>query len=566
MRAGSIHMLAVMAMLVLLMGICPSVSQGQAQKVITNKDVLGMVNFGMPDSAIIASINVGPVRFDVSPNALIDLRNRGVSADILRAMVKAGRSQPNISGSAVGATPGMPSTYAGGKPPVVPKPRVKPKPTPAQARAAFMKLKSAPRQVKTVKVSPPPHQSEVATLAALRQQKQAVQSGRVTTPTRVATGGQSILGTPGGNGTPGANPAGGPSNSNPNNPSGGQNAVGGLPSKPSIGASRPANMIALAPVPVRTAAPPRSSSPMGNMAVLSRNEINVDPCVNSNFGPIIKGLNSQGKPGPAVFTQDPAYNPLWIVGCHFGNVSGSAYLKTASGIKVTDLGIPIGGWSDTLIKVTVDPALVDVLDQDNLTLVIVPANGQPAQQSGFKFYAMRQEIHLSSIPQSQVSLANITDDGGQAVTPVYSSPYQGLGYSEAVQGLSESAQVTAPDKGMTAGTDRNTWYRFNAGTDVFNFNGLKPGFTVSRFQIDEQNIPFCYEPGNLIIAGETMYNDGSWNAQYDPSQNQIRVGFAEKHCHQTNGNDSSNSTYGLDVWVIGPALSTGKSPWKDGLN
>jgi hypothetical protein len=259
-----------------------------------------------------------------------------------------------------------------------------------------------------------------------------------------------------------------------------------------------------------------------------------------------------------------------VIGCHFGNAQGHAYLNSSLGQKITDLQIV--SWTDTLVKVTVDPSLVDIFDQDNVTLVIVPAAGQSGQKNGFKFFAMRKELLLPSIPQSQVTLAQITDDGGKGVPPWYSSPYTGTWYSESIQTGNTQAQLVAEglnaDQGMTTGVDRNAWYRFGGGTDVFDFSKLKPGFYVSKFQIDERTNPVCFtDPGFhfAIDISDTFYDDGFWNAQYNQVANNLHVDFAERHCHQANGSDASNSTYALNIWVEGPAMSPGQSPWQAGV-
>jgi|GEM_PF-3922710 len=89
MRLGAFSItLAVVALL-----ICGS-AWGQVlkgSKSITNQAVTTMVQLGMPDDAIIAAINVGPVNFDTSSNALISLRSQGVSGRVLQAMIVAER-------------------------------------------------------------------------------------------------------------------------------------------------------------------------------------------------------------------------------------------------------------------------------------------------------------------------------------------------------------------------------------------------------------------------------------------------------------------------------------------
>ena len=528
------------------------------QSPLTNADVIKMVKGGVPESTIISSIQSSPTKFDLSVAALTGLRKAGVSEKIIEAMRAAGNTEQ-----------GAQST---------PKKTIKP--TPEQMKAALAKLKSKPGHLSPMISNTQVSQAEAETVATLQRQKQAVQSGQVLSATGNPGGGQSTPpGAPGGQNPAGgsSNPTGGssnppggsnPNNPNPNNPSGGQNPVGGLPSKPGASTAR-----AVAMAPTTIPAPQSSGSSLANVSTLR--QTNIDACNLPNMPPGIKGLNSQGYYGPAVFSQDPKYNPFWIIGCHFGTASGRVYINATSGQKLADL--TVDSWTDTLIKATIDPSLIDIFDQDNVTLVVVAANGQQGQKSGFKFFAMRKEILLRDIPKSQVSLASITDTGGLGVVGYYSSPYQGLGYSVAVQ----TDQTTTPnhieamnlemqnsDQGMTAGVDRNAWYRFGGGTDVYDFSKLKPGFGVSRFQIDERTMPICHEGVTAypVVPQETDYNDGSWNAQFYLAESKIRVTFAEEHCHiSDNGSDSSNSTYALNVWVIGPVMRPQADPWQPGL-
>jgi hypothetical protein len=68
----------------------------------------------------------------------------------------------------------------------------------------------------------------------------------------------------------------------------------------------------------------------------------------------------------------------------------------------------------------------------------------------------------------------------------------------------------------------------------------------------------------VLPADETIYNDGKWNARWDPQNSRrIIVYFAEQHCHTSPslmqlGDDESNSSYALTITVIGPR---GVSPW-----
>jgi len=329
----------------------------------------------------------------------------------------------------------------------------------------------------------------------------------------------------------------------------------------------------LASAPVAAATPPPANPPARSSMLANNSNMSIDPCVISN-GPVIKGLNSSGSYGPAVFSQDPTYNPFWVIGCHFGNAQGQAYLNSSTGQQLAILRV--NSWTDTLIKVTVDPYLVDVFDQDNVSLVIAPPAGQSGQKGGFSFYALRKEVQLTSVPQSQVNVANVTDTGGFGVVGYLTSPYRGFGYDIAVQTgyetsnniASDNASLPVSAQGWTVGVDRNGFYRFGPGTDIFNFTQLKPGFGVSRFQIHQWTEPICATSVGIVVGDETTYFDGTWNAQLNSAQQQIQVDWQEEHCHSSDvsvGSDSSNSAYALQVWVSGPAMAPNESPWQPGL-
>lgn len=608
---------------------------------LTNAEVVRMVKAGVEEDAILASIHSSHCRFDLAPEALLALHKDGVNETILTAMMEADAKNHKTPGEGQGKTAGTGQELAKTAPD-----KKRPKPTPEQLKQILAKLKAKHSHPGETKSSPKSDDSEPK-VAALKQQKQAVQSGQVasanggtsgggqSTPhggTPAAAGGTAAGGTGGSNpsggtllsgsngqtgsgqstppaGTPGAgggtgsnpngggllasgnNPSGAGKNTPPagtpgaggNNPTGGSTPGGGNP--PSTHGSQPAGQrtaatasksvmstAMLTSAPITAAAPP--ANPPSRSMIANNSMTSIDPCLVSTMGPIIKGLNSSGSYGPAVFTQDPTYNPFWVIGCHFGNTQGQAYLNSSTGQKLATLRV--NSWTDTLVKVTIDPYLVDVFDQDNVTLVIAPPTGQSGQKGGFSFYALRKEVLLTSIPQSQVNVAPITDTGGFGVMGYFTSPYRGFGYDIAVQAGSETAHAIASNnaslpisgQGWTAGVDRNGFYRFGPGTDVFNFTQLKPGFGVSRFQIHEWTEPFCNSSVGLIVGDETDYVDGTWNAQLNSAQQQIQVAWQEEHCHTSDvsvGSDSSNSAYALQVWVAGPAMAPNESPWQPGL-
>ncbi len=64
------------------------------KKPMTNADVINMVKAGLTENTIVLDIQLSPTAFDTSPNALIELKNQGVSQGILDVMLTAGGEKP----------------------------------------------------------------------------------------------------------------------------------------------------------------------------------------------------------------------------------------------------------------------------------------------------------------------------------------------------------------------------------------------------------------------------------------------------------------------------------------
>ena len=98
----------------------------QTPKVLTNQDVLDMVNAKLSDSVILAAIHTSTCKFSTEPQDLIALHKAGVSDAVIQAMTEAGAPAPGavqrpilpsgIAGAAPsGATP-SPGSQAAGDP------------------------------------------------------------------------------------------------------------------------------------------------------------------------------------------------------------------------------------------------------------------------------------------------------------------------------------------------------------------------------------------------------------------------------------------------------------------
>ena len=66
----------------------------QTQKPLTNSDIVAMTKQGFEPSLIIKDIESSSTSFDVSPQALIDLKNAGVPQSVIEAMLSAHAKKP----------------------------------------------------------------------------------------------------------------------------------------------------------------------------------------------------------------------------------------------------------------------------------------------------------------------------------------------------------------------------------------------------------------------------------------------------------------------------------------
>jgi len=107
-----------MAVLVAIVSVAFSLSAQQAQKApLTNGDIVKMVQAGLSESVVVATIQANPADYDTSPNGLIALQKAGVTQNEVNAMVAA---QQGANGS---GAPGSPAANAGATPPAAPGPR-----------------------------------------------------------------------------------------------------------------------------------------------------------------------------------------------------------------------------------------------------------------------------------------------------------------------------------------------------------------------------------------------------------------------------------------------------------
>ena len=476
-------------------------------KPMTNEEVIQMVRSGVPETAVVALIGRSIPRFDLSIRGLSSLKESNVSEGIVRAMLQAQwTATPGLPGTPTAGLPGTPPPAGGSSPtPAGRAPTVgqtTPQKSP-QMSNVLAKIHSSTGKLSPVVSNPAAGQSGAATIATLGQQKQVAlnERGQVATPAAAVP------------------------STNPTNTTATASRLSTVRG-PAIAAAAP---------------PPQTASP--NRAALAGQTSIALSCTAFNTSMI---STVSGQQGSVTFTQDPQFNPFTIKGCNFGSARGQAQLNSSNGRKLANMNVDT--WTDTLITVEVDPTLTDVLDQDNVTLVIFPASGPQAQKAGLHFYAKRAELLLGSVPTSEASLTPINDDSGSPVTAKFSSPYP------------------VSTASMSGGVDRYNAVRFVGGTDSFDFSKLKPGFVLEKFQVNtlsQADVAASSACTGFGPSTSTAYTDGNWAWQM--SGNTIQVTWMEAHCHDAFNGDWSDASYGLNVWVVGPAITSATSPWQDGV-
>lgn len=96
----------------LLADIAPLPASPDSDEVTTsgigNEDVLAMVRAEFSESTIIAAIDANETRFDVSPRALVELKQEGVPESVIEAMLAAAAAKRQAAASTAVAEPAVP--------------------------------------------------------------------------------------------------------------------------------------------------------------------------------------------------------------------------------------------------------------------------------------------------------------------------------------------------------------------------------------------------------------------------------------------------------------------------
>ncbi len=91
-------------------------SHAQTQKALTNADIVNMSKQGFEANLILKDIELNPTDFDVSPQALIELKGAGVSQSVMEAMISAHAGKPSAAVEAAHGAADSPGTTPAGGP------------------------------------------------------------------------------------------------------------------------------------------------------------------------------------------------------------------------------------------------------------------------------------------------------------------------------------------------------------------------------------------------------------------------------------------------------------------
>jgi hypothetical protein len=551
------------------------------KQALTNSDVVAMLKGRLTESVIISALQSSPHKFDFSPTSCHELQHAHITANILNAMGDGsvrpcaeitGTGGVNGSGVTGSATPNgdgglnagtrqgitditnrgaANSTAVSGTPnPTSPSSQAPNAAKPTRTVLKPVKLPVPSSFGKTT--NPRLAQQNGAIIAVLEQQRQATQqeSAAITGNLRSSAAAASARTT-------------------------------------AVSANLQGNLSAQGLVPQQT------QSAQGNL----NSKIALAPAFNATVltctnDPTPRVLHVSGGQGPSVFTPEAKYNQYTIVGCSFGQSQGTARIFGVNGFSAN---LNIDFWSENGITAHLDPWLAGVLDQNNVTLIVVPVGQPQIQKQGFRFYAARgmpspdgsdQEVQVAydSMPQPRVQLYgappvaagwNQVPSNGTAQFPSFS--FQGTSvaswifrYAYGHRDDSYPVKVPCYVNDIASNPDQGCGGYFGAigfapgATDTWDFSKLVAGFSVSSYELFYENTDASSLCGAWDDGGKNSGLAGSWNSNLT-SQNQIVVSWPVYWCTDWEAmpfanrtNKQVQSSYGVAVWVLGPRCT---DPW-----
>lgn len=511
--------------------------------VLTNSDVVRMLESGLTESVIVSAIRSSRKNFDFSPAGCQTLQRARVSVSVLTAMADGSVrrcEEKNLTSPSL--TPGSNAglTSQSGPPGS--------KEAPA-SRAALKPIKLAAPKASRKVTNPRLAEQNAGIIAVLQQQREAAQNEA--TAMKLAMRCTSMART---------------------------TTLQGNPK-------------------VQTLGPETTQSETKNFTsqishVSSFNSLPLT-CTHDATPRIIQ---LSGGEGHGIFTPEAKYNLYTITGCSFGSPDpgNSAYIFGVNGFKAS---LNIDFWSDNGITAHLDPWLAGVLDQDNITLVVAPAGKQSFNMSGYKFYAARGmpgpgnsdlevAIAYDSMPRASVTLfdPNPVLTGYDQVPSNASSQFPSFSF----QGTPVASWVFRYADGHVDGypglTGVNCFVNdvgypntypvpvqcasyfdrsLKLGSDLWDFGKLAPGFLISSYNlyyVDTDATQLCGSWDDYRKDSGRLLN---WDFNLT-APTQITVTWPLYWCEDIElppsgrSNQQTQSAYGLAVWLLGPRCV---DPW-----
>jgi hypothetical protein len=265
--------------------------------------------------------------------------------------------------------------------------------------------------------------------------------------------------------------------------------------------------------------------------------------------PTIFDVNKQTK--NAVFTPQLEFDSYVIRGCMFGKQQGQIYLVGKFNAQQVILQPQF--WSDTEIDARVDPKTSGEQDQQNVTLIVVPAGAAEIKMAGFEFVAARSNpaVLLNSIPQNWVTHSGWSETFGQPNLDFQSPVIPGSNAPSSVSGY--SVYVLRSDKN-----------KFSPGTDTYTPQ-LASGWTFDSAQVSSLGTPpSC--PG-VVTYKQSFGFSGADMTPMMPDwtrlqRNSVRVDGTDTSCSGFipiappfvfwTYSNATGSSYALKIWAKGP--------------
>ena len=497
----------------LALSLCGALTNMAQEKPLTNAEIIRQVKAHRPDAEIIRGIGAarqsGNMKFDVTPSALIELHNAGVSSDVLKAMIGDGDARPAATAA---RSHGEVSSGPIGSPP-------------AQKLEADL-LNSLQHSNRIIQAGASSKNPKSSMIAILQRQSESIRA---------------VTDSPGGN--------------TPIQPQrtmgfGNVSAAGAIPnSRLQIPCNSP-NITAVN----------RSPAGIYFSPVEPYNRYVIQGCFP---GDVPKAVYLRAA---STFSAKPSRTvPLAEQRIVLGGQSTINCIPGSTLALVVDFPGSIKHQASPAdphkeIDVHVPPCVTGALDQegDSVTVVVEYANGQKAELRGFDFFAARETVDLVTVPKSHVTL------GGGVLVPT-----DGSMVFKYVSPVPQSSAAILRDSHPEPNSRTLTQGEFPPASDTFNLNGLKLGFAVLEPQLKPLLLTEQLCQSALGRSDVTVGDQGAWGINWSDDPLTFLIAYREGSCLQksTLGMTTTgqplfvNATYAIRIPVEGPR---GVAPWPDG--